>query len=170
MSLYFDKPRLKGINASRGQAALICEDRNTAAGEIHKTANWSFTARRGRIKQKNKTENIYLNEPSCRLVENGRAPLRYARTEIPIFFQSFLLLPWVPEAFHARIPVSVKSFKKVNTNTCRPATDETKLPVAREKKPLVPRVSFCTFVFFFRVGERGLGRLRDFFLFLFFIF
>ena len=25
-------------------------------------------------------------------------------------------------------------------NTCRPAADETKLPVAREKKPLVPRV------------------------------
>ena len=27
-------------------------------------------------------------------------------------------------------------------NTCRPAADETKLPVAREKKPLVPRVPF----------------------------
>ena len=27
--------------------------------------------------------------------------------------------------------------------------DETKLPVAREKKPLVPRASFCTFVCFF---------------------
>ena len=26
-------------------------------------------------------------------------------------------------------------------NTCRPAADETKLPVAREKIPLVPRVS-----------------------------
>ena len=26
-------------------------------------------------------------------------------------------------------------------NTCRPAADETKLPVAREKKPLVPRVA-----------------------------
>ena len=26
-------------------------------------------------------------------------------------------------------------------NTCRPAADETKLPIAREKKPLVPRVS-----------------------------
>ena len=42
MCMYFDKPRLKGINASRGQAALICKDRNTAAGEIHKTANWSL--------------------------------------------------------------------------------------------------------------------------------
>ena len=41
MSVYFDKPRLKGINASTGQAALICKDRKTAAGEIHKTANWS---------------------------------------------------------------------------------------------------------------------------------
>ena len=34
MSMYFDKPHLKGINASRGQAALkrseICKDRNTA--------------------------------------------------------------------------------------------------------------------------------------------
>ena len=39
MSVYFGKPRLKGINASTGQAALICKDRNTAAGEIHKTAN-----------------------------------------------------------------------------------------------------------------------------------
>ena len=151
MSLYFDKPRLKGINASTGQATLICEDRNTAAGEIHKSANWSFnTARREEVKKRIKQKiNIYLNEPSCRLVENRRVPLRYARAEIPIFFQSFLLLPWVPEAFHARIPVSVKSFKKVNTNTCRPAADETKLPVAREKKPLVPRVSFCTFVCFF---------------------
>ena len=27
-------------------------------------------------------------------------------------------------------------------NTCRPAADETKLPVAREKKPQVPRVPF----------------------------
>ena len=44
-----------------------------------------------RSKQKNKTENIYLNEPSCRLVENGRAPLRYARTEIPIFFSIFII-------------------------------------------------------------------------------
>ena len=85
MSMYFDKPRLKGINALRGQAALICKDRNTAAGEI----KLILTARRGRSKQKNKTENIYLNEPSCRLVENGRAPLRYARTEIPIFFSVF---------------------------------------------------------------------------------
>ena len=42
MSMYFNKPRLKGINASRGQAALICKDRNTTAGEIHKTANWSL--------------------------------------------------------------------------------------------------------------------------------
>ena len=42
MSVYFDKPRLKGINASTGQAALICKDRNTAAREIHKTANWSL--------------------------------------------------------------------------------------------------------------------------------
>ena len=85
MSLYFDKPRLTGINASRGQAALICKDPNAAAGEI----KLILTARRGRSKQKNKTENIYLNEPSCRLVENGRAPLRYARTEIPIFFSIF---------------------------------------------------------------------------------
>ena len=28
-------------------------------------------------------------------------------------------------------------------NTCRPVADEMKLPVAREKKPLVPRVAFC---------------------------
>ena len=39
MSMYFDKPRLKGINASRGQAALICKDCNTTAAEIHKGAN-----------------------------------------------------------------------------------------------------------------------------------
>ena len=77
MSMYFDKPRLKGINASRGQAALkkseICKERNTAAGEIHKTANWILNARRGRSKQqKKKAENIYLHKSSCRLVENGR--------------------------------------------------------------------------------------------------
>ena len=30
-------------------------------------------------------------------------------------------------------------------NTCRPAADETNLPHAREKKPLVPRVAVSTF-------------------------
>ena len=66
-------------------------------------------------------------------------------------------LPWVPEAFHARFPVSVKSSVKSSvkpevfsrgfavrvfgrrSNTCRPAADETKLPDAREKKVLLPR-------------------------------
>ena len=37
------------------------------------------------------------------------------------------ILPWVPEAFHARFPVSE-------------TTHETKVPIVREKKPLVPRV------------------------------
>ena len=31
-------------------------------------------------------------------------------------------------------------------NTCRPAADKTKLPVAREKKPLVPRVRFSIYL------------------------
>ena len=53
-------------------------------------------------------------------------------------------VPWVPEAFHARFPVSVKQGGQVfglqpsafslRPNTCRPAADETKLPVTREKK------------------------------------
>ena len=37
------------------------------------------------------------------------------------------ILPWVPEAFHARFPVSE-------------TTHETKVPIVREKEPLVPRV------------------------------
>ena len=49
MSMYFDKPRLKGINASTGQAALICKDCNTTAGEIHKTANWSLLQGEGEV-------------------------------------------------------------------------------------------------------------------------
>ena len=47
--MYFDKPRLKGINASTGQAALICKDRITTAGEIHKTANWSLLQGEGEV-------------------------------------------------------------------------------------------------------------------------
>ena len=34
----------------------------------------------------------------------------------------------------------LKSDPRLRSNTCRPVADETKLPVAREKKPLVPRV------------------------------
>ena len=40
-------------------------------------------------------------------------------------------------------------------NTCRPAADETKLPVAREKKPLVPRVPL--FGYGFRIYGRWLS-------------
>ena len=62
--------------------------------------------------------------------------------------------PWVPEAFYARFLVSVKSEKVTSAaasvfglqpNTCRPAADKTKLPVEREKKPLVPRVTLLRF-------------------------
>ena len=61
-------------------------------------------------------------------------------------------LAWVPEAFHVWFPVLIKSSKvtrfaghvfSLQPNTCRPAADKTKLPVAREKKPLVPRVTVC---------------------------
>ena len=47
-------------------------------------------------------------------------------------------LPWVPEAFHTRFPVSplVSSAKGRRRVGLRP----TKLLVTREKKPLVPRV------------------------------
>ena len=38
-------------------------------------------------------------------------------------------VPWVPEAVFGLQP-----------NRCRPAADKTKLPVALEEKPLVPRV------------------------------
>ena len=55
----------------------------------------------------------------------------------------------MPEAFHSRFPVSVKSkklparkakslFLRLRRSCLRPAADETKLPVALEKKPLVP--------------------------------
>ena len=72
------------------------------------------------------------------------------------------LVPWVPEAFHARFPVSVKSLKKwparkvfargfaarlfdLRPKTCRRPT---KLLVKREKKPLVPRVTHLVNLFF----------------------
>ena len=50
-------------------------------------------------------------------------------------------IPWVPEAFHARFQVSVMSYKMtrakgLRSSCLRPLADETKLPVAREKKPL----------------------------------
>ena len=52
-------------------------------------------------------------------------------------------LPWVPEAFHARFPVSplVSSAKDRRRIGLRP----TKLLVTREKKPLVPRVGKLVF-------------------------
>ena len=59
MSMYFDKPHLKGINASTGQAALICKDRNTAAGEIHKSANWSLLLGEEEVNKRIKQE-IYI--------------------------------------------------------------------------------------------------------------
>ena len=48
----------------------------------------------------------------------------------------------MPEAFYARFPVSVikNCDPREKPNTSRPVANETKLPVAREKKPLVPRV------------------------------
>jgi len=39
----------------------------------------------------------------------------------------------------------------VRSNTCRPAADETKLPVSREKKPLVPRVYWVMFALRFQM-------------------
>ena len=68
------------------------------------------------------------------------------------------ILPWVPEAFHARFPVSE-------------TTHETKVPIVREKKPLVPRVGpfrsarpkwpdVCTNRSFRNFGLNG-KRLRD---------
>ena len=49
-------------------------------------------------------------------------------------------LPWVPEAFHARFPVSFKCLRPAAEHVSRPAADKTKLPDDSEKKPLVPRV------------------------------
>ena len=61
--------------------------------------------------------------------------------------QSYVWIPWVPEAFNARFSVSVSlNFKKsdprekLRRSWLRPSADKTKLPVAREKQPLVPRV------------------------------
>ena len=45
-------------------------------------------------------------------------------------------LLWVSEAFHARFPVYREHV----------SADETKLPFAREKKPLVPRVLLQAFL------------------------
>ena len=51
-------------------------------------------------------------------------------------------VPWVPEAFHARFPVSVvlKSDPRFAARVFGLRPKKRKLPVAREKKPLVPRV------------------------------
>ena len=56
---------------------------------------------------------------------------------VPLLFldKTEARIPWVPEAFHAWFPVSVKCEK-----VTRAAADEMKLPDARKKKPLVPRV------------------------------
>ena len=45
-------------------------------------------------------------------------------------------MPWVPEAFHARL----SSFGQTLKSRRRVGLGPTKLLVAREKKPLVPRV------------------------------
>ena len=58
-----------------------------------------------------------------------------------MLYKVVLTLPWVPEAFHVRFPVSVKFFSRlVSSAFRRVGLWPTKLLVAREKKPLVPRV------------------------------
>ena len=66
MSMYFYKPRFNWINASRGQAAL-----------------WGCKFAKTAIPQQVK---FILQARAPRLVENGRAPLRYATIETPFFF------------------------------------------------------------------------------------
>ena len=43
-------------------------------------------------------------------------------------------LRWVPEAFHARFPVSVKSLKWLRPKTCRPAADESSSALHRTRE------------------------------------
>ena len=68
------------------------------------------------------------------------------RNSVNFFFWSAIYVSGqnvtsVPEAFHARFPLSVVLKSEWLRRSClRPLADETKLPVAREKKPLVPRV------------------------------
>ena len=52
-------------------------------------------------------------------------------------------LPWVPEVFHTRFPVSPLVSSRQRPKTCRPAADEA--PVTRENKPLVLRVRKLVF-------------------------
>ena len=66
MSMYFYKPRFNWINASRGQAAL-----------------WGCKFAKTAIPQQVK---FILQARAPRLVENGRAPLRYATIETLFFF------------------------------------------------------------------------------------
>ena len=66
MSMYFYKPRFNWIHASRGQAAL-----------------WGWKFAKTAIPQQVK---FILQARAPRLVENGRAPLRYATIETLFFF------------------------------------------------------------------------------------
>ena len=49
--------------------------------------------------------------------------------------------PWVPEAFHARFAVSVKSYEVTRASPLVSSADRVGLFVPRKKKPLVPRVT-----------------------------
>ena len=72
MSMYFYKPRFNWIHASRGQAAL-----------------WGCKFAKTAIPQQVK---FILQARAPRLVENRRAPLRYATIGTPFFFFQFLWL------------------------------------------------------------------------------
>jgi len=70
----------------------------------------------------------------------------HSRCIITLFNRSPSQLPWVPAAFHARFPVSVKSFLAASPlvfsafGPRQVGLRPTKLLVAREKKSVVPRV------------------------------
>ena len=59
--------------------------------------------------------------------------------QLVLFTWYVVLIPWVPEAFHARFSVSFRSYKVTSRVF---GLQPTKLLIASEKKPLVPRLYF----------------------------
>ena len=91
-------------------------------------------------------------------------------TQNPFSKLVWSLLPWVPEAFHAQFPVSVKfRCSCLRPLADRTAADETKLPVAHEKKPEISRVEVSIILCLFHSCWLGITSISVFFIFPFFI-
>ena len=72
----------------------------------------------------------------------------YLSIYLSIYLETLTTLPWVPETFHARFPVSVKSYKwparKAFKDMSACGRHPAKAPRRAREKPLVPRVLIHT--------------------------